>query len=288
MHDTLAISRRNALWGLVPALIVLLLFFSAFGIFFLSSLQASGEAGGLTMAHYARYLGSPSERDVLWRTLWISTELTLGSLIIGYPMAYVIVRSASSGWRRFLMLSLVVTFLSGTVTRAYAWLIILGNSGLINTFLRKTGFTDAPVHLIYNETGVFISLLHFVLPFFVLTMMAPLKNISRSLEDAAVNLGASRWRSFFLVTLPLSVPGIVAASSLTFAVALSSFLFPLVLGGGRVRMAANAIYELIFTRFDLPLASAGATVFLVLSLFFVWVFGMLQRAVQLGPSVRQQ
>ncbi|MFA5521192.1 MAG: ABC transporter permease [Castellaniella sp.] len=240
------------------------------------------------MAHYARYLGSPSERDVLWRTLWISTELTLGSLIIGYPMAYVIVRSASSGWRRFLMLSLVVTFLSGTVTRAYAWLIILGNSGLINTFLRKTGFTDAPVHLIYNETGVFISLLHFVLPFFVLTMMAPLKNISRSLEDAAVNLGASRWRSFFLVTLPLSVPGIVAASSLTFAVALSSFLFPLVLGGGRVRMAANAIYELIFTRFDLPLASAGATVFLVLSLFFVWVFGMLQRAVQLGPSVRQQ
>jgi len=293
MHSNTAINRRNTLWALLPSLVVLALFFSAFAIFFYASVHTTANGGSslgggnLTFEHYARYLASPSERSVLWSTLWISTKLTVASLLIGYPLAYVIVRSQSATLRHFLMLSLVVTFLSGTVTRAYAWLIILGNSGLINTVLRKIGIIDAPIRLVYNETGVFISLLHFVLPFFVLTMMAPLKNIPQALEDAAINLGATRWRSFVLVTLPLSVPGIIAASSLTFAVALSSFLFPLVLGGGRVRMAANAIYEHIFTRFDLPLAAAGATVFLVLALFFVWLFGMVQSLVDYRHEAAQ-
>lgn len=290
MQGSDAIRRRNAWWGLAPAFAVLAMFFSAYAIFLHTSLQpgtsGGAAAGGWTLDNYARYFASANERIVLWRTMRISAELTLASVLIGYPMAYVIVRCASSGLRKFLMISLVVTFLSGTVTRAYAWLIILGNSGLVNTVLRKSGLIDAPLRLVYNEIGVFIALLHFVLPFFVLTMMAPLKNIPRALEDAAVNLGASRWRTFFLVTLPLSVPGIVAASSLTFAVALSSFLFPMVLGGGRVRMAANAIYEHIFQAFDLPFAAASATVFLVIALFFVWVFGMLQHVLRLGPSDR--
>ncbi len=288
-HDTHSVSRRNALLGLTPAAVLLGIFFSAYALFLLSSFlpdfgRPAGVSSGWTLRFYEQYFSSPNERNTLWRTLKISTELMLASMIIGYPMAYVMVRSTSSWLRKFLIISLVVTFLSGTVTRAYSWLIILGNRGLLNTLLLKSGLMETPLHLVYNETGVFISLLHFVLPFFVLTMMGPLKNIPRAVEDAAVNLGASRLKSFMLVTLPLSVPGLVAASSLTFAVALSSFLFPLVLGGGRYRMASNAIYEHIFEAFNVPMAAASAMIFLAVSLCFFWGFGFLQKAVNLGPS----
>lgn len=279
MHNIQKTGKRNALLAAIPATIVLLLFFSVLGLFLISSFKAP-ETNAFTLDNYTRYLGSANERSVLWQTLWLSVELTLASLIIGYPMAYVIVRSQSAIYRNFLIFALVVTFLSGTVTRAYAWLIILGGNGLINTILLKLGVIEIPLRLIYNEIGVFVSLLHFVLPFFVLTMMASLKNIPNELEQAAINLGGTRWYAFLKVTLPLSIPGVVAASSLAFAVALSSFLFPLVLGGGRVRLAANAIYEHIFTRFDYSLAAAAAAVFLVLSLFFVWIFGFLQRILQ--------
>src|SRR5690606_16997608 len=112
--------------------------------------------------------------------------------------------------------------------------------------------------------------------------MGPLKNVSRSYEESAINLGATRFQTFLRVTLPLSMPGIVAASSLAFAMALSAFLFPLVLGGGRVRMVANAIYEHIFTSFDIPFAAAAATVFLVVALCFVSMFSAVQQLVS-GP-----
>lgn len=273
---------RTSTWNVVPSVFVLAVFFSAFAVFFYTSLlhRIPGEAavtGPPDFSNYIRYFGSSVDLRVLADTLLMSAELTLLSLLLGYPLAYVIVRAESSLLRGFLLLSLVVTFLSGTVTRAYAWLIILGNNGLVNTVLKQAGIIDSPLKLVYNKTGVIIALVHFALPFFVLTMLGPLKNVPRVLEESAINLGASRLQAFFRVTLPLSVPGIVAACSLTFAVALGSFLFPMVLGGGRVRFVSNAIYELIFTSFDIPFAAATATVFLVVSLFFVWAFSAAQR-----------
>lgn len=231
----------------------------------------------ITLANYVRYFASAADLKVLGNTLWLSIKLMVATFICGYPVAYVIVRTQSSMLRNFLLATLVMTFLSGSVTRAYAWLVLLGNSGVINVMLKSFSVIDQPLQLVYNEIGVFIALLHFILPFFVLTMMGPLKNVSRSYEEAAINLGASRLQTFLRVTLPLSVPGIIAASSLSFAIALSSFVFPLVLGGGRVRMVANSIYEHIFTSFDFPFAAATATVFLVVALFFVWAFSAAQR-----------
>lgn len=273
---------RVSRWNLAPAAVVLIVFFSAYAIFLYTSLlhRVPGQAasvGPISLDNYARFLRSASEWRILGATLGISAELTVAAALVGFPMAYVMVRCASSGLRQFLMVSLVVTFLSGTVTRAYAWVIILGNSGLINSVLRKFGVIDSPLHLIYNQGGVFVSLLHFVIPFFVLTLLGPLKNVPRVLEESAINLGASRLSAFLRVTLPLSVPGVIAASALTFAVSLSSFLFPLVLGGGHVRLLSNEIYELIFVAFDLPFAAATATLFLVVSLAFVWLFSLSQR-----------
>lgn len=281
--------RGASRWMILPSGIVLLVFFSAFSVFLYSSLLhtgtgGTGAQGPLGLHNYVRYFTSGVDLRVLVDTLWMSAELTLLSLVLGYPLAYVIVRTDSSWLRAFLLLSLVVTFLSGTVTRAYAWLIILGNNGLINVSLLRLGLIDAPLRLVYNQTGVIIALLHFVLPFFALTMLGPLKNVPRSLEESAINLGATRLQAFRRITLPLSVPGIVAASSLTFAVALGSFLFPLVLGGGHVRFVANAIYQLIFTSYDIPFAAATAAVFMLVALICVWGFSALQRLVSAPPG----
>lgn len=280
IRDPLA--HRASAWNLAPAFVIMGIFFSAYAVFlhtsFLQAIPGTAQMGDkITFANYTRYFTSAADLKVLWETLWLSTKLMVASFVFGYPVAYVIVRTQSSALRNFLLAALVMTFLSGSVTRAYAWLVLLGNNGVINVMLQKFSIIANPIQLVYNEVGVFIALLHFILPFFVLTMMGPLKNVSRSFEEAAINLGASRMRAFVRVTLPLSVPGIIAASSLAFAMALSSFVFPLVLGGGRVHMVANQIYEHIFTSFDLPFAAATATVFLVVALFFVWAFSAVQR-----------
>jgi putative spermidine/putrescine transport system permease protein len=201
--------------------------------------------------------------------------MTWFTILLGYPLAYFLARTPSRWARRAILFSLVVTFLSGGVTRAYAWLIILGNRGLINQLLTVAGLP--PLKLAYNEIGVTIAVVHFLLPFFVLTLLGALKNIPTSLEEAARNLGASRWRVFVNVVLPLSVPGLLSAASLSFAGALSAFLFPELLGGGRVHMASNVIYETILTDLNLPRVAAMAALFLVLALSAFAVLAIVQR-----------
>jgi putative spermidine/putrescine transport system permease protein len=148
--------------------------------------------------------------------------------------------------------------------------------------MQALGLTGEPLRLVYNRLGVFLSLVHFLLPFMVLTLVGPLRNVPRVLELAARDLGANGWRTFCAVTFPLSLPGVINAVALTYVVALSSFLFPLLLGGGRVRFMANLIYDQIFTAYDLPFAAAIAVIFLAVSLFAIIALGWLSRRVSHG------
>lgn len=275
-----AIVRLRPLLLLVPALVALGLFAAAFATFVLVSFSNAVPGtvlttGPATFANYRSVLHSPLAWDSALITIRLAGLMTLLTALLGYPLAYVLARSPSRRLRRAILFGLVVTFLSGGVTRAYAWLIILGNRGLINQTL--TGLGLPTVKLAYNETGVVIGVVHFLLPFFVLTLLAALKNIPASLEEAAHNLGATRWRVFLHVVLPLSIPGLVSAGSLSFAGALSAFLFPELLGGGRVHMASNVIYETILTDFNLPRVAAMAALFLVLALCCLGVLGFLQK-----------
>lgn len=266
---------------LLPALAALGIFAAAFAIFVVVSFSTAIPGtvlttGPATLANYRSVLNSALAQDTAWNTLRLAGLMTLLTALLGYPLAYVLARSPSRSLRRIVLFGLVMTFLSGGVTRAYAWLIILGNRGLINQALLGLGLT--PVKLVYNETGVVIGVVHFLLPFFVLTLLAALKNIPVSLEEAARNLGASRGRVFLHVVLPLSVPGLVSAASLSFAGALSAFLFPELLGGGRVHMASNVIYETILTDFNLPRVAAMAGLFLILALAALAFLGAVQRS----------
>lgn len=265
---------------LLPALAALGIFIAAFLTFVLVSFATAipgtvNVSGPATLANYHSVIESPLARATALDTIRLAGLMTLLTALLGYPLAYVLARSPSRNIRRAVLFGLIVTFLSGGVTRAYAWLIILGNRGLINQALIALGLPA--VKFAYNETGVVIGVVHFLLPFFVLTLLAALKNIPVSLEESARNLGASRWRVFLHVILPLSIPGLVSAASLSFAGALSAFLFPELLGGGRVHMASNVIYETILTDFNLPRVAAMAALFLILALVALGLLGMLER-----------
>ena len=266
---------------LVPALAAFGLFAVAFLTFLVVSFETATPgtiltSGPATLANYRSVLASPLTRATAVDTLRLAAIMTVLTALLGYPLAYVLARSPSRLLRRLVLFGLIVTFLSGGVTRAYAWLIILGNRGLINQTLTALGLPT--VKLAYNETGVVIGVVHFLLPFFVLTLLAALKNIPLSLEESARNLGASRWAVFRHVVFPLSIPGLVSAATLSFAGALSAFLFPELLGGGRVHMASNVNFETILTDYHIPRVAAMAALFLVLALAALALLGALERA----------
>lgn len=268
---------------LLPAAVLAAVFFGAFVVFagvgFLHSAAGTpGYVGPFTLENYARFLTSSGGLEVFGVTIAFAVSITLASIAIGYPTAYVIARSSSGLLRNVLLGVLVLSFLTGSISRAYGWLIILGRRGLVNDLLMASGVVDRPIALIYNNTGVFVALLHFTLPFFVLTVFGSIRSLSGRVEEAARDLGASAYQTFIRVTLPLTLPAVVSGATLVFAISMSAFAYPLLLGGGRVRLASNYIYEQLYVSFDLPYAAAVATIFLIVSLASLTLMFALERA----------
>ncbi|MEI4473865.1 ABC transporter permease [Frigidibacter sp. MR17.24] len=267
------------LWLIWPLVAVMAVFFLALLRFADVSLlhQIPGTAmfeGPRHLGNYADTFASPLARQALLDTLVLSLEITALTILAGYPLAYLMARSPSDVLRNAIFFTLIVTFLSGGITRAYAWMLVLGTTGPVNGLIQAMGFER--VRLINNQFGVVISIVHFILPFFVLTLLGAIKNIPATLEEAARSHGASRWEAFRTVTLPLSVPGLVSASLLAFTLAISSFLFPLLLGGGRVQMFANLIYDRIQSSFDMPTAAAMAMIFLIFALIPIALLNLIR------------
>lgn len=263
----------------LPSVVVLVLFACVLVSFASVSLMVVDPGGAVfhgpaTLANYAKLVNSEGAWRAVLNTLRLATEISTLCVLLGYPLALVLARSPSRQLRRIILFCLVATFLSGGVTRAYAWLIILGNTGLINQAAKAVGLPR--MALINNEFAVVVSVLNFVLPFFVLTLFGALRTIPDMLEHAARNLGASRARCFLNVTLPLSLPGLAAATSLCFALSLGAFLFPQMLGGGRVQVLATAIYERIQASYDIPAASALAVLFFALVMLMLATAGLVR------------
>lgn len=250
----------------LPIVAVIGLYGSAFSAFIATSFYKTGSGGQLDTSsvgwhNYVRFFETSSALEGLYDTIIISAWLTAITLFLSYPFAYLLSRVHSSMIRRFMLGVVMVTFLSGGITRAYAWMVVLGNNGLINRLLVEAGLDRVP--MLYNLTGVLVALVHFLLPFCILTLMGAFQTVPRNLEEAAASLGAARIETFWRVMVPLTLRGAVGAGILTFCVALSSFLFPLLLGGGKVRMMSNQVYDLIFVNFDIPYAAATAVIFLI-------------------------
>jgi spermidine/putrescine transport system permease protein len=205
-------------------------------------------------------------RDILLKTLKIAAITTVVCALMGYPAAYFIARS--KGNKAILLLLLMLPFWISYIIRTMSWIHILGVSGVINRTLLALGIISEPIQMLYNETTVILGLVHFLLPFMVLNVFVSLDGIDISLEDAARSLGATRWKSFLEVTLPLSLPGLAAGGLLCFVLGAGTYITPLVLGGPRDAMFANLVFEAIITQLDWPLGSA-------LSLMLLAVLGAL-------------
>jgi len=171
-----------------------------------------------------------------------------------------------------LLMAVVAPMLTGIVVRTFAWMTLLSDRGAINTTLSALGWIEKPLPLMYNELGVVIVLVHIYVPFMVLTLVGVIGRIDLTLEEAARNLGANRMRTFLEVTLPLSIPGILAGSLLVFALAISAYVTPVLLGGGNVLTLPMLIYQQVSASFNLGFAGALGVVLLAVSLVLVLAY----------------
>jgi putrescine transport system permease protein len=206
--------------------------------------------------------------DDLYLAAWLSSiriaaTSTLVALLLGYPMAYAIARTAPN--RRPLLLMLVVLpFWTSFLIRIYAWMGLLADNGLIEQFLRWTGLASNPGTILGTEWAVHLGIVYAYLPFMVLPLYATLEKLDESLLEAAADLGARPLAAFLTVTLPLSLPGIVAGCLLVFIPAVGEFVIPDLLGGTGTLMIGKVLWDEFFTNGDWPLASAVAVCLLVL------------------------
>jgi ABC-type spermidine/putrescine transport system permease subunit I len=222
-----------------------------------------------SLRNYAALATDPVVARAFITTLRISVIVTVVCLVIGYPVAYAISRSR----HRALLTFLIVTpMLMDVLIRAYGWIIMLGQYGIVNVLMTGLGIWPRPQRLIFTELSVILELIHELIPFMVLPIANVLERINRSYAEAAMNLRAGPVRTFLHITLPLSMPGIAAGTLLTFALAMSAFVAPLVLGGGNVMTMTMLMRQSMFTTLNWPLGAAQsiALVAIVLALLAVY------------------
>jgi putative spermidine/putrescine transport system permease protein len=275
----------------VPALVVFVLFFALpFGVMATLSLLSGNPVSNpnvvFTWRHYVRLLDGDLYVEALIETLRIGVITTLAALAIGYPLAHWMARIRSRLGHALLLMAVVAPMLTGIVVRTFAWMTLLADRGVINTTLQWLGWSEKPLQLMYNELGVVVGLVHIYVPFMVLTLVGVIGRIDGALEEAARNLGASRLRAFMEVTLPLSLPGILAGSLLVFALSISAYVTPVLLGGNSVLTLPMLIYQQVSASFNLGFAGALGVVLLAVSLALVvaynGVLGRLARQRQLA------
>jgi len=249
---------RLRAWFLAPTWTVMaVLFLGPLAIILAYSLLTRGAYGGLsspwTPESYQR-LVDPIYLTILWRSFWIAGLSTLICLLLGFPLALFISRS---GPRKNLYLSLVILpFWTSFLIRTYAWMFLLRDTGLVNTFLQKIGVIHSPLSLLYNNFAVILGLVYGYLPFMVLPLYATLERLDQNLLEAAADLGAKPWATLTRVILPLCEPGMRAGTILVFIPCLGAYLTPDLLGGGKSVMIGNLIQNQFTTARDWPFGSA--------------------------------
>jgi len=263
------IGRKPLLRLLVaPAVLCAAGFAAALGAVLQFSLRAyvpgSLDAGGLTLANFAALL-HPLYGRVFLDTVWICFLTALVTLIAGYPLAFVLVHARRAALKSAILVIAVTPLFLGEVVRTYSWIVVLGNNGFLNSLLLRAGLIEAPLQLMFTRLGVITALVHVTLPIMVIMLAAALAHIDRDYARAAASLGAGPIRAFLTVTLPLSTPGIIAGVTTAFAWTFSAFATPQLIGGGRVNMVANLVYQLGFASFNFPFAASLSVAGLVLT-----------------------
>ena len=245
------------LFFLVPLLLILAYSFGTSPVY-------GGVKLGFNPGNYLRVF-EPLYLEIIGRTFFIAAINTLLCLALGYPLAYFVVFK-SRRWRNALILLVMVPFWTSLLIRAYAWVVILQSNGIANRTLQFLGITDEPLTLIFTPEAVLMGMVYSYLPFMILPLYAALEKFDTRLKEAAQDLGASRWHTFWRVTLPLSMPGVIAGSILVFIPSAGEFVIPELLGGSRTVMTGNLIQNQFLQARDWAFGSALSVLLAVLLL----------------------
>ena len=213
--------------------------------------------------------------DLYWKAYLSSLQIaffsTLLTLLVGYPIAYAMARSAPE-WRPTLLMLVILPFWTSFLIRVYAWMGILSNEGLLNQFLLWLGVIDTPLTILNTNIAVYIGIVYTYLPFMILPIYSALERMDDSLLEAAEDLGCSRLSAFWLVTVPLSKNGIIAGCFLVFIPVIGEFVIPSLLGGSGTLMIGKVLWEEFFSNRDWPVASAVAVILLLILVIPIILF----------------
>jgi putrescine transport system permease protein len=230
----------------------------------------------LNLANYILLAEDSLYLDAFSNSLKVALISTVFCLLLGYPMAYFIA-TATDRWRHIFLMMIILPFWTSFLIRVYAWIGILKPNGLLNDFLLTLGVINEPLTILHTTTAVFIGIVYSYLPFMVLPLYANLARLDQTLLEAAADLGARPMTAFLKITLPLSLPGIIAGSMLVFIPTVGEFVIPDLLGGPDSLMLGKLMWTEFFSNKDWPLASALAVVMLIV---LILPFIALQRLYQ--------
>jgi putative spermidine/putrescine transport system permease protein len=264
-------SRQTEFSRVVPLLLFFLIFFDIPLALTLGWSLREQRGGGFTLAHYAEVFTSPLYLPVIWRTFSVAAIVTVACALFGYPLALWMSRLQPA--RQVVAVGFVVIpFWVSILVRTYAWIVVLGNGGIVNRALLSLGLASKPVAFLYNEFGVTVGMVNVLLPYLVLPLYAAMLRVDKRLLQVAATMGAGEWAIFWRVFLPITLPALAASMVLIFILSLGFYITPAILGGGKVPMVANMM-DFLINRF--PNWERAATIsvcLLVMTLAFYGVY----------------
>lgn len=264
----------NKWYLILPLLFLVGLFLLPIGkLFYISFFESAGPgeiSKTITLNSYIRFLSDPFYLKILYNSLALGLLSTLICIILGYPVAYRIARL--TGRKKSIFTALVVLPLWVSITiRMYGWMAVLTKSGFINNLLLKLHIISEPIPLMGTYAGVLAGLVHCGLPFMIMTLIGSIENVDTNYEDASYVFGAGFLKTFFKITLPLTLPGIISGSLLVFALNTAAFVVPVMLGGGKILVMTTLIYQQALFVYDWPFASAISVILLITSMIIVLI-----------------
>ena len=275
----LAMLSSRGIGPAVPALIYLVVFMVVpfgflFSFAFLTVDRGEVVPWSFSLEHFGSALGDWLFWRIAWRSFWVGVVSTALCLLLAYPLAYLYTTLGSVA-RKLLLVAVIAPLLTSALVRTYAWIVILGGRrGLVNTVLIELDLVDRPLRILNTDWSVLIGMTQIHLPFMILPLIAVLVAREVEIENASLNLGAGRVETFFRITLPLSVPGIVAGTALVFALSYTNFIIPQLLGGGNYTTLAVQVYEFVVVILDWTKGAVRASLLLgscfVFVLLIVW------------------
>lgn len=272
-----ALAPHNRVLLLLPALVLVggFFFLPLLWVVRVSFYQSTGSltfTPGLVLNNYTKFLSSPHYLGVFWNSVELATVVTLLALALGFPLAYLMVRSSPRVRAALIGLLMVVIWVP-IILGAYGWFLTLSASGLVNWLATSLGLVEMPLSLTRNFWAVAVGMMGWSIPYMVLPIYAAVQGIDPDLETAACDLGAGPWRTLAEVTLPLSLPGLASGAILVWTWAVGEYVAPVVLGGGTVRVMSQELAAAFLQRLDWPFGAAACILLLIPMGGVVWFLG---------------